>query len=93
MNHLKAINITLEGRVQGVGCRRFLLDKAIELSIKGHIKNLPDGTVFAFATGTNLQLDEFLEWCHKGSPVAKVRKVTVEQTEVSDATCFKIKRN
>jgi acylphosphatase len=93
VNDQKALSISLYGRVQGVGCRRFLLERAAELSIKGHVKNNADGTVFIFAMGTNMQLDEFLEWCHKGSPVAKVKKVTVNVAELSEEINFKIVRN
>jgi acylphosphatase len=93
LNQQKALKIKISGRVQGVACRSFLFDRAIELSIKGYVKNLTDGTVFVFAIGTNLQLDEFLEWCHKGSPVARVTKVIVEVAEMSDAINFKIIRN
>lgn len=93
MSDQKALNIKIFGRVQGVGCRQFLLDKAAELSIRGHVRNLDDGSVFVFVMGTNLQLDEFLEWCHKGSPVAKVRKVMVEIANLSDDVNFKIIKN
>ncbi|MFT6716343.1 MAG: acylphosphatase [Saprospiraceae bacterium] len=86
----KALNINISGRVQNVACRSFLLERAIELSIKGHVKNLSDGTVFVFAMGTNMQLDEFLEWCHEGSPIAQVEKVTVEVAELSEEISFKI---
>ena len=86
----KALKIRIFGRVQGVGCRNFLLKHAIGLSIKGYVKNMTDGTVFVFAMGTNMQLDEFLEWCHKGSPIAKVKKVVVEVSELSSAVNFKI---
>jgi len=92
-NEQKALNISLHGKVQGVGCRRFLLERAAELSIKGHVVNNSDGTVFVFAMGTNMQLDEFLEWCHKGSPVAKVKKVTVQVAELSEEINFRIIRN
>lgn len=89
----KALKISIHGRVQGVACRSFLLEHAIQLSIKGYVKNMPDGTVFVFAMGTNMQLDEFVEWCHKGSPVAKVKKVTVEVVELSEEVNFRIIRN
>ena len=89
----KALNVKVYGKVQGVACRRFLFERAIELSIRGHVKNLADGTVFVFAMGTNMQLDEFLEWCHKGSPIARVEKVVVEVAELSNEIDFRIIRN
>jgi len=89
----KALNIKIYGKVQRVACRSFLFERAVELSIKGHVKNMTDGTVVVFAMGTNLQLDEFLEWCHKGSPTARVKKVEVEVAELSKEIDFRIIRN
>lgn len=85
-----AIRILISGKVQRVGCRRFLFEKAVELSIRGYVKNNRDGTVFVFAMGTNLQLDEFTEWCGQGSALAKVEKVKVEIASPEKHDNFKI---
>lgn len=87
---LKALNIEIFGRVQKVGCRMFLFEKAIELSLKGWVRNSEDGTVLVYAIGSNMQLDEFLEWCNKGSAMAKVKKVNVELATIEDFAEFKI---
>ena len=41
----KRVNIIVYGRVQGVWYRAYTRDKAIELGLKGWVRNNPDGTV------------------------------------------------
>lgn len=77
-SEMKALKIKVFGRVQKVGYRNFIFEKAIELSIKGKVENHADGTVYLEAIGTNMQLDELLEWCYKGSPISKVERIEVE---------------
>lgn len=88
----RAIKVIAIGRVQKVGYRNFIFEKAIELSLCGFVKNRSDGTVFVHAFGTNLQLDEFLEWCQRGSPIAKVEKLEVTAVEDKGYENFKIIR-
>lgn len=88
----KAIEVIAIGRVQKVGYRKFIFEKAIELSLCGIVKNNSDGTVFIHAIGTNLQLDEFLEWCQRGSPIAKVEKLKVTAVDSKGYFNFKIIR-
>lgn len=71
------LNINVFGRVQGVGYRRFAQATANERSIKGFCKNLDDGSVYIEIETTQMKADEFLEWCYKGSVMAKVSKINV----------------
>ncbi|MGI8893900.1 MAG: acylphosphatase [Bacteroidia bacterium] len=67
------------GKVQGVFFRKYAKEKARELKLKGIVKNEPDGTVYFEAEGEQEKVEEFKEWCMKGSPGAKVANVeTVE---------------
>lgn len=88
----RALEVIVHGRVQKVGYRNFIFEKAIELSLCGHVENKSNGTVFIYAFGTNLQLDEFLEWCQKGSPIAKVERLEVTSVAVKDLNDFRIIR-
>ncbi len=74
---MKIINysILVKGKVQGVWFRKYTRDKAVELGIKGYVKNELDKTVFISAEGTEEKLDEFITWLYEGSPLSQVNEV------------------
>jgi acylphosphatase len=89
---MKALRkLRIEGKVQGVYYRKNTLEKAIELSICGFVQNESDGSVYVEAEGTNLQLDEFVEWCYIGSPLSKVTKIEIEESFPAGYNEFVIK--
>ena len=51
------------GRVQGVGFRYFVEQKANLLAINGFVKNLPDRKVYVEAEGDTEQLQLFISLC------------------------------
>lgn len=65
----------VSGRVQGVGFRYATAEKARELGLTGHVRNLPDGRVEVFACGAAVTLQEFREWLDEGPPLARVREI------------------
>ncbi|MGV3596458.1 MAG: acylphosphatase [Bacteroidota bacterium] len=88
MEHIK---ITISGRVQGVWFRKYTQTQAIKLGIKGFVKNLPDGSVYAEAEAEQPILNQFIAWCHVGSPLASVKEVRCEQGEVQYFSAFEIR--
>src|SRR5258708_33736628 len=54
------------GRVQGVGYRVFVQRAANLLGVSGYVRNLEDGRVEVFATGSKAQLDELTGLLWKG---------------------------
>lgn len=73
----------IEGRVQGVGFRSFVLDKADELNLTGWVRNTYQGNVEVLAEGPRFALEELLETLKKGPNTAYVTKV---RQSWSDAT-------
>ena len=92
-SNLKGVHIIVEGRVQKVGFRKFVFEKAIELSLVGTVENIGEQKVEVFAKGTDMQLDELLEWCRSGPPLSKVKKVEVHAKEIVNAKDFIIIKN
>jgi acylphosphatase len=88
----KTISIVVKGTVQGVWFRKYTLDKAVELGITGYVKNMPDESVYIFATGTEDQLKLLCQWCYTGSPKSKVTEVVVKQEEFTLTNGFNIER-
>ncbi len=87
---MKTYSITIHGKVQGVFFRKFTKEKAIELGLKGFVKNQYDGTVYVEVSGSENILDDFIEWCHKGSPHSSVEKVDANQIEDKEFKKFEI---
>ena len=67
--------IKVVGRVQGVWFRKYTKEAADSFGVKGFVENSDDGSVYVEAEGSSDQLDQFLEWLQKGSPMSRVEKV------------------
>ena len=63
---LKAIRLTIFGKVQGVGYRFYTQRKAQELNLTGWVKNQRDGTVYVEVEGEKQAVDTFIDWCNEG---------------------------
>jgi len=70
----------VSGRVQGVFYRASAAQRAQELGIRGHARNLPDGRVEVLACGERATVETFVSWLWIGSSACKVTAV-----EASDA--------
>ena len=73
-----ALRIHIEGRVQGVGFRYWLIGQADSLGLDGWVRNLRDGRVEAAVSGPQEALDEILRRCHRGPALARVDRVAAE---------------
>ena len=69
--------LRIEGRVQGVFYRASAQDEAERLGLTGEIRNLPGGEVEAIVEGPKDRIEEFISWCRRGPPSAKVENVQV----------------
>ena len=84
-------NITIVGLVQGVWFRKYTKDKAVELKIKGFVKNNKDSKVYLEAEGDTLMLGIFLEWLKVGSPMSIVSSVDYTVGVIKNFKYFEIK--
>lgn len=76
MSDQQRLNVTVTGRVQGVGYRLSARAKARELGLTGWVKNMPDGQrVEAIAEGPQADLLAFLEWNQQGPALSRVVRV------------------
>ena len=64
--------ITLKGRVQGVGFRYATCEEAARRGLAGYVKNLPDGSVEAVFQGPEADVRALLEWAKQGPVGARV---------------------
>lgn len=73
----KHYNITIKGRVQGVGFRYNARRQALALGLDGFVKNMPDGSVYIEVEGNPMSLDEFVDWCRSGPSGSRILDVIV----------------
>lgn len=71
----KAVKLIIQGRVQGVGYRRWFEQQAIALELKGYVKNLPTGEVEAVVVGDELIIQELLQRSWIGPSRAEVSQI------------------
>ncbi|QEA30708.1 acylphosphatase [Secundilactobacillus malefermentans] len=91
MNLVKAYQITVYGRVQGVGFRWSTVRLAEQLSIVGTVKNQRDGSVQIVAQGKETDLTHFLQTVETNlTPFAKVANLTKMAVPVKNWNNFRI---
>lgn len=83
--------ISIYGKVQGVGFRYFVLHQAQLYGVKGFVRNLPDGSVFCEAEAEKSMLDQFVAVCTQGPARAAVNEIIVNEVPDSDYTEFRIR--
>ena len=83
-----ALDLVVNGRVQGVFYRASMRTEADRLGIAGWVRNEDDGTVHAHIEGTRAALEELVEWCRTGPPKAQVEDVRTTDSEVTGAEGF-----
>ena len=68
----------VEGFVQGVGFRFFVIQRASQLGLTGWVRNLWDGRVEVVAEGPKATLQNLLNRLKEGPPSASVSQVATE---------------
>lgn len=88
----KNVHVKISGRVQGVWFRSSTKQKAEMLGVKGWVRNTSDGCVEAIFEGDEKLVDEMIDWCSHGPPLAKVEKIDVKKQNIADFDKFDICR-
>ena len=73
--------IVVQGVVQGVGYRFFVLNQARLFDVKGYVRNMPNGTVQVVAEGKKGIVQDFIERLRIGPLSAHVTGVDVKWDE------------
>lgn len=80
-----AIRAVVTGRVQGVGFRYSTESAARRLGISGWVRNRHDGSVEAWAQGSDDAVTRFAEFLEEGPKSARVTSVDVNEVEPDPA--------
>ena len=80
----------VQGRVQGVGFRYFVMREAQALGLAGWVRNLPDGRLEVLAAGDAGVVDALEGRLWHGPPHARVAEVEAKDAEPPAATDFRV---
>jgi len=75
--------VTVHGRVQGVGFRFSTVSQAQHLGLTGWVRNTWEGAVEAVFEGEEKAVRAMVDWCRRGPTFARVRDVDVRCAEAT----------
>lgn len=74
---MKEVYLKIEGRVQGIGYRRWAVAKAQDIGgISGWVRNEDDGSVEILMCGEEDNINEMIKYCYRGPMFARVDKIS-----------------
>jgi acylphosphatase len=84
--------LIVSGRVQGVGYRQALCQRAQALGLGGWVRNRSDGRVELEAEGCSHDLEQLRIWCESGPAGAQVSSVSVCMIPLEGHDWFEVRR-
>ena len=85
---MRTVRLTITGRVQGVGYRIWAKRTALQLGIRGWVRNRADGGVELHASGSEDAVGALIEACRQGPRAAMVADVAVVDAEDDGSVGF-----
>jgi len=73
-----SVTLIIKGIVQGVGFRYWTKQNADELSLKGTVQNLKDGSVRAYISGDDADVKRFIDLARNGPNTAMVSEILIQ---------------
>ena len=86
---MRAVEVVIHGRVQGVGFRWSASRVACDLGLSGWVQNASDGTVEARLVASNSAVEKMLAWCQESPPSSHV--TSVDQQEADPASAHELR--
>lgn len=77
------VHLIIRGRVQGVFFRQSTRTVALDLGLRGWVRNRTSGEVEMVAEGSRDRIETLVAWCHRGPDAAQV--VDVERIDTEPA--------
>ena len=78
------LQVTIRGRVQGVGYRAWVEYQATASGLEGWVRNRRDGSVEALFAGPPKHVADMVALCRHGPPSARIESVTNETADEED---------
>jgi acylphosphatase len=86
---MSAKRLIVSGRVQGVGYRDWLVDRAAALGVHGWVRNRADGSVEALISGDTAAVEELARLCRRGPRLAHVSSIEEDLAEPPEEPGFR----
>jgi acylphosphatase len=83
------LRLRIEGFVQAVGYRNFVIAEATRLGIDGWIRNRSDGTVEALVSGETKAVEAVIAACMRGPEGSRIKDVEMHKAEPPDEKGFR----
>jgi acylphosphatase len=78
---LTSLRLRIEGFVQAVGYRNFVIAQAEKLGLDGWIRNRSDGTVEVLVSGETKAVEAIVAACMRGPEGSRVKVVELHNSE------------
>ena len=88
---MAAVDVRVQGLVQGVSFRYHTQKQASRLGVRGWVRNEPDGSVAGHFEGEREAVDALVEWCRQGPIGSRVTAVSVREGADTQATRFDVR--
>jgi acylphosphatase len=85
---VNAKRLVIAGRVQGVGYRVWMLQKATALGLSGWVRNRADGKVEALIAGDMAAVEEMSRLCRRGPRMAEVSSIDEDMADPPEELGF-----
>jgi acylphosphatase len=86
---ITSMRLRIEGSVQAVGYRNFVIAEATKLGLDGWIRNRADGTVEALLSGQTAAVEAAIAACMRGPAGSRVHNVELHNSEPPEEKGFK----
>jgi DNA ligase D-like protein (predicted 3'-phosphoesterase) len=87
----RAVRVAVRGRVQGVGFREATRRRALQLGVRGWVRNAEDGSVLVHAEGSEDAVDRLVEFLREGPRGAAVEDLAAESRAAEGHEQFAIR--
>jgi DNA ligase D-like protein (predicted 3'-phosphoesterase) len=87
----RAVRAVVRGRVQGVGFRQAVVQKAQQTGVFGWVRNADDGAVLVHAEGLADAVTRLSEFLEQGPPAASVDDIEIEAAKVEGHEQFAVR--
>ncbi|OYT16798.1 MAG: acylphosphatase [Bacteroidetes bacterium 4572_77] len=88
---IKAIQIIVIGKVQGVGFRYYTQKRAQQYEVRGYVQNKADGSVYIEAEGKESDIKALADWCQRGPAWSRVKEVKVSEIPEMGFSDFEVR--
>ena len=78
---ITSVRLKIEGFVQAVGFRHYVITEATRLGVDGWVRNRADGTVEVLVSGPTKTVETLVGMCMRGPTGARITDVEIHKAE------------